>query len=100
MADALRFAPWLLIAVAAGPAAAQSHIPRLKLQSVDPVRAEPIPELPRAPLHGPRFFEEQRDALPSWNLPFAPSAADRDRRGFSFSVRPGRGIKATARLRF
>ena len=100
MADALRFAPWLLIAVSAGPAAAQSHIPRLKLQSNEIVRAEPIPELPRAPLLGPRFFDDDREAGPSWYLPFGPRADDRDRRGFSFSVRPGRGIKATARLRF
>ena len=100
MADAMRLAPLLLIAVAIEPAAAQSTIASIKLQSADPVRFVE-PSRPRHdPLAGFRLFREDRETLPAWVLPFGSRASDRDRRGLSFSVRPGRRLKATAKLRF
>ena len=59
-----------------------------------PVRAQ------RDPVLGPRLFQYDRETLPDWTLPFGPRAKDPDRRGLSFGLRPGRGLKATARLRF
>ena len=101
MADTLRLAPWLLIAVAAEPAAAGPPTPRFTLQSMsssapdEPVRGW------RQPVLGPRLFQYDRETWPDWTLPFGPGANDLDRRGLGFGVRPGRrGLKATARLRF
>jgi len=102
MADILRLAPWLLIvlliAVAAAPAAAEPRMGGLKLQSVEtdnfdrPARSRHDPVLSR------RFLQE--DITPAWTLPFGPRANERDRRGLSFSVRPGHGLKGFAKIRF
>jgi len=98
MADALRLAPWLLIAIAVDPAAAQPRMSNLKLHSVEAIRFVE-PARPRHdPLLGRHLFEEE--TLPSWGFPFGSRADERDRRGLSFSVRPGRRVKATAKLRF
>ena len=100
MADAMRLAPLLLIAIAVEPAAAQSTIARMKLQSADAVRFDEPSRSRPDPLVGFRLFQDDRETLPSWALPFGSRAGERDRRGLSFSVRPGRGVKATAKLRF
>ena len=100
MADAMRLAPFLLIAVAVDPAVAQSTIASVKLQPADAVRfVEPSPSM-HDPLAGFRLFREDRETLPAWVLPFGSRASERERRGLSFSVRPGRRLKATAKLRF
>ena len=99
MAAALRLAPWLLIAVAAEPAAAQTQAPRLKLQSLDVTG----PNEPARAQHEPLFkqrFDYERETLPDWTFPFGTRADERGRRGVSFGIRPGRGVKATARIRF
>jgi hypothetical protein len=106
MADILRLAPWLLIvlliAVAAAPAAAEPRMGGLKLQSVEtgnfdrPARSRHDPVL--GPVLNRRFLPEE--ATSSWTLPFGPRANERDRRGLSFSVRPGHGLKAMAKIRF
>ena len=100
MADALRFAPWLLIAVAVDPAAAAPPTPKLSLQSMQSaVPEEPVRDQ-RAPVLGPRLFQFDHERLPDWSLPFGPGAGEPGRRGFTFGIRPGRGLKATAKLRF
>lgn len=92
----------LLIAVAAAPAAAAPRLSDWKLQTVEagnfdrPARNRHDPVF--GPVLGLRFFEEE--TMPTWALPFGPGAGDRDRRGLSFRVRPGHGLKAMARLRF
>ena len=97
MTAALRLAPWLTIAVAMDAAAAQPPAPALKLHSADPrAFAQPAPGN-NAPIIGPRFLEEQ-DAWPAWII--TPRANERGRRGWSFGVKPGRGLKATAKVRF
>jgi hypothetical protein len=110
MADVLHLAPLLLfvllLAVAAAPAAAKPRMPELTLDTVaagnfnEPARNRHDPV--RDPVLGRRFVEEE--ALPTWTLPFGPSAGERaeerGRRGLSFRVRPGHGVKAMARLRF
>jgi hypothetical protein len=110
MADILRLAPCLLIvlliAVAAAPAAAEPRMGGLKLQSVGtgnfdrPARSRHDPVL--GPVLSRRFLLEE--ATPTWTLPFGPRASERaeerGRRGLSFSVRPGHGLKGMAKLRF
>lgn len=100
MADALRLAPWLLIALAVDPAAAQPPRPSLKLQSMDAVRFNEPPSTRYDPALRHRLFQEEEEILPAWTLPFGPQAEERDRRGVTLRVRPGRGVKATAKLRF
>jgi hypothetical protein len=102
MAYAMRLAPLLLIAVAVAvdPAAAQSPIARVTLQSADAVRSVERSPSRHDPLAGFRLFQQDRETLPVWVLPFGSRASERDRRGLSFSVRPGRRVKATAKLRF
>jgi hypothetical protein len=98
MAALLRLACCLSIAVAAAPAAAELRIPRLTLQSVESGRVD---ALPRAePFARLRQFEEDSAMLPVWTLPFGAGADARKRRGVSFGIRPHRGLKATAKLRF
>jgi hypothetical protein len=106
MAEVLHLAPMLLfvllLAVAAVPAAAKPRMPELTLDTVaagnfnEPARNRHDPV--RDPVLGRRFAQEE--ALPTWTLPFGPSAGERDRRGLSFSVRSHHGLKAMARLRF
>ena len=100
MADALRFAPWLLIAVAVDPAAAGPPTPKLSLQSLHSIAPDEPVRGRREPILGQRMVHYEREALPDWTLPFGPGANDPGRRGFSFGIRPGRGIKARARIRF
>ena len=97
---AIRFAPLLLIALTLEPAAAEPPRPTVKLQSIDAVRFDE-----QSPGHyGPAFrlqlLQEDSEALPAWTLPFGGSAGEQERRGVTFSVRPGRGVKATAKVRF
>ncbi len=101
MTDALRLAPLLLAAVAIHPAAAAEPVPPgPRLQSIDSVRfAEPLS--PRTdPALRLRLFGDDEEVLPAWTLPFGTQADQRDRRGVSFSVRPGKGLKARAKIRF
>ena len=100
MAAAFRLVPLLLIAVAVEPAAAEPLKPGLKLQSIDSVRFHEPPSPRNNPALRHRLFPEDEDSLPSWTLPFGAGADERDRRGLSFRVRPGRGLKATAKIRF
>ena len=100
MADAFRLVPWLLIAVAADPATAQSTIATLKMQSAEAVRSDEQSRTRHDPLVGFRLFQDDRESLPMWSFPLGARGDQRDKRGMSFSVRPGRGVKATARLRF
>ena len=99
MNGAIRVAPLLLIAVALDPAMAEPPRPNLKLQSMETVRLSE----PRAPQQDPAFrhrlFQEDEQAMPSWILPFGLQSDDPDRR-VTFSVRPGRGLKAKAKIRF
>jgi len=91
----------LLITVAAAPAAAEPKMSNWKLQTTEdgnfdrPARTGHDPVL--SPVLGGRFFEE---TTPAWNLPFGPTAGERDRRGLSFSVHPSHGLKAMAKIRF
>ena len=89
----------MLIAVAIDPAMAEPPRPTLKLQSMESVRLSE----PRAPQQDPAFrhrlFQEDEQTTPAWTLPFGLQSDDRDRR-VTFSVRPGRGLKAKARIRF
>ena len=93
---AIRLAPLLLIAVAIDPAMAEP--PRPTLQSMESVRLSE----PRAPRQDPAFqhrlFQEDEQITPAWTLPFGLQSDDRDRR-VTFSVRPGRGLKAKAKIR-
>jgi hypothetical protein len=98
MADALRLAPWLLIAVAAAPAAAEPHMPRLKFQSVEAGNFDRPARARHDPVLGRRLLEEE--ATPAWTLPFGARGDERDSRGVSFSVRPHHGLKAMAKIRF
>ena len=88
----------LLMAVAAAPAAAAPRPSDWKLQTVEagnfdqPARNRPDP------VFGLGLFQEE--IVPAWTIPFGPGAGERDRRGLSFRVRPGHGLKAMARLRF
>ena len=103
MADALRFSPLLMVlmmVIAVDGAAAAPVRPGLNLQSMDSVRFDEPAWTWRDPVLGRRLFQDDVETLPSWSLPFGNRADDRDRRGFQFSVRPGRGLKATAKLRF
>ena len=99
MDSAIRLAPLLLIAVAIDPAAAEPPRPTLKLQSIESVRLSE----PRAPQQDAAFrhrlFQEDEETRPAWTLPFGLQSDDSDRR-VTFSVRPGRGLKAKARIRF
>jgi hypothetical protein len=98
MDGAIRLAPWLLIAIAINPASAQPPRPSLKLQSIDLVRlTERPPQYDPALRH--RLFQEDEQVSPAWTLPFGLNSDDGDR-GVTFSVRPGRGLKARARIRF
>jgi hypothetical protein len=99
MDGAIRLAPLLLIAVVVEPAAAEPLHPATKLQSLDSVRSqETLPQHDRAFRH--RLFQEDEEMTPAWTLPFGLQADDRDDRRVTFSVRPGRGLKAKARIRF
>jgi hypothetical protein len=99
MDGAIRVAPLLLIAVALDPAMAEPPRPTMKLQSMESVRLSE----PRAPRQDPAFrhrlFQEDEQARPTWTLPFGLESDDRDRR-VTFSLRPGRGLKAKAKIRF
>jgi hypothetical protein len=99
MDAAIRLVPWLLIAVAVEPAAAEPLHPATKLQSLDSVRSQELPpQQDRAFRH--RLFQEDEEIKPAWTLPFGLQANERDDRRVTFSVRPGRGLKAKARIRF
>jgi hypothetical protein len=100
MADALRLAPWLLIAIAADPAVAEPQMPGLKLHPVEGSRLGEPARTRRDPVLGRHPFEDEGATLPSWGLPFGLGPGDRDRRGLSFSVRPHHGLKAMAKFRF
>ena len=100
MADALRLAPLLLVAIALEPASAEPPQPGPQLQSV---KAVPLSEpAPRGgdPAMRHRLFQEDEEFLPAWTLPFGLQSNERDERRVTFSVRPGRGLKARARIRF
>ncbi len=100
MVDARRLAPWLLIAAAVDPAAAAPPTPKLSLQSMNSIPSDEAVRDRKAPLLGPRLFQYDSERLPEWTLPFGPSAGEPGRRGLSFGIRPGRGVKAVAKLRF
>ena len=99
MNGAVRLAPLLLIAIAIDPAMAEPPRPSLKLRSLESVRLNE----PRTPQQDPAFrhrlFQEDEQVSPAWTLPFGLQSDDRDR-GVTFSVRPGHGLKAKARIRF
>ena len=98
MADALRFAIWLPVAVAAAPATAEPQGPTLPLSSTEALHDDPRTRSMPRPIIGLRQLQEQDEVWPVWTI--SPRAADRGRRGWSFGVRPGRGLKAAAKLRF
>ena len=98
MADALRFAIWLPVAVAAAPAAAEPQGPTLTLSSTQASRDDPPTRSMPRPNIELRLLQEQEEAWPEWI--FSPRPADRGRRGWSFGVRPGRGLKAASKIRF
>jgi hypothetical protein len=89
----------MLIAVAIDPAMAEPPHTTLKLHSIESVRLNE----PRSPQQNPAFrhrlFQEDEQSRPAWTLPFGLESDDRDRR-VTFSVRPGHGLKAKARIRF
>ncbi len=87
----------MLIAVAIDPAMAEPLKPAIKLQSIDAVRLSEPPSPRNDPALRLRLFQDDSDVVPAWNLPFG-SQSERD--GVRFSVRPGRGLKATAKVRF
>ena len=99
MDGAIRLVPLLLITVAIKPAAAEPPGPSLKVQSMDSVRSqEPSRQQDRALRH--RLFQQDEETLPAWTLPFGLQSDERDSGRVTFSVRPGRGLKAKARIRF
>ena len=100
MNGAIRLAPLLLIAVAVHPAAAEPQRPAPKLQSMDSVRFDEPPPAQYDPALRHRLFQQDEEILPAWTLPFGLQSDERDGRGVRFSVRPGRGLKAKARIRF
>ena len=100
MDGAIRLAPLLLIAVAVQPAAAEPPRPGVKLQSMDSVRLNEPPPAHYDPALRHRLFQEDEESLPAWTLPFGLQSDDRGDRRVTFSVRPGRGLKAKARIRF
>jgi hypothetical protein len=89
----------MLIAVAIDPAMAEPLKPSIKLQSIDAVRFGEPPSARNDPALRLRLFQDDGDIMPAWNLPFGSQPA-RERGGVQFSVRPGRGLKATAKVRF
>ena len=99
MDGAIRVAPLLLIAVALDPAAAEPVRPTIKLQSIDAVRFSEPPSPRNDPALRLRLFHDDADVVPAWTLPFG-SALERESGGVRFSVRPGHGLKATAKVRF
>ena len=99
MDSAIRLAPLLLIAVAAEPTAAEPPKPAIKLQSIDAVRFSEPPSPRNDPALRLRLFQDDSDIEPAWTLPFG-SQSESERGGVQFSVRPGRGLKATAKVRF
>jgi hypothetical protein len=99
MDGAVRLAPLLLIAVALDPAAAEPLKPTIKLQSIDAVRFSEPPSPQNDPALRLRLFQDNGENVPAWTLPFG-SQSERERGGVRFSVRPGHGLKATAKLRF
>ena len=98
MAIALRFAPMLLIAAAVEPAAAQSQARERALFPFVSSRLEPVAGTSPERIARDRLLREQEEARPAWTFGF-PSA-ERRRSGWSFGVRPGRGLKGSAKLRF
>jgi hypothetical protein len=98
MTAVLRLGPWLLIAAAMKPAAAEPPALALQLHPPEPKGVERPTPLPSDPIIGLRLLQEQSEAWPMWVL--TPRDDDRGRRGLSFGVRPGRGLKATAKIRF
>ena len=99
MDGAIRLAPLLLIAVALDPAAAEPLKPSIKLQSMDAVRFSEPPSPRNDPALRLRLFQDDSDVIPAWTLPFG-SQSEREPGGVRFSVRPGHGLKATAKIRF
>jgi hypothetical protein len=87
----------LLITVAAAPAAAEPKMSHWKLQKTEAGNFDRPVRTRHDPVLGGRFFEE---TTPAWNIPFGPTAGERDRPGLSFSVHPSHGLKAMAKIRF
>ena len=100
MDNGLRYATVLLIAFAADGVSAESRGPGLKLQSMESVRFDEPAWTWRDPVLGWRLFQDDTEIVPSWNLPLGSRSNERDRRGIRFGVRPGRGLKGTAKIRF
>jgi hypothetical protein len=100
MDGAIRLAPLLLITVVVDPAAAEPPRPSLKLQSMEVVRLDEPSRAHHDPALRPRLFQQDEEASPAWTLPFGLQPDDGDDRRVTFSVRPGRGLKARARIRF
>lgn len=100
MADAIRFAPLLFVAVAADPTAAEPVGSNMKLQSFEAVRLHEPPSPRNDPALRLRLFPGDETIVPTWTLPFGTQADQRERGGVSFSIRPGRGVKASAKIRF
>ena len=89
----------LLIAIAIDPGMAEPVKPAIKLKSIDAVRSSERPSPRNDPALRLRLFQDDSDIVPAWNLPFG-SQSERERGGVRFSVRPGRGLKATPKVRF
>ena len=100
MANALHLAPLLLVTIAFEPASAEPAKPSLKLQSIDAVRFSEPATFRRDPALRLQLSREDEEMMPGWTLPFVSQEDDRGRRGVTFSVRPGRGLKARAKIRF
>ena len=99
MNGAIRVAPLLLIAVALDPAAAEPMRSAIKLQSIDAVRFSEPPSPRNDPALRLRLFQDDADIVPAWTLPFGAQSG-LERGGVRFSVRPGHGLKASAKVRF
>ena len=100
MADALRLAPILLIAVAVDAAAAQPMGPLAGPQLADKARIDRPAWQWRDPVQERQLFLEESESLPAWTLPFGAGAGEPGRGRVTISVRPGRGLKAIAKIRF
>ena len=100
MNGAIRLAPLILLTAAVHPAAAEPPRASLNLQSMDTARyREPSSTHVDAKMRH-RLFQQDEETLPAWTLPFGLQSDQQDDRRVTFSVRPGRGLKARARIRF
>ena len=66
-----------------------------------PERSPDVQSTPAPRIDLRRIGEDPFDQPPDlFGIPLAPDSADKRERGFSFTVRPVKGVRAVARLRF